>query len=532
MSSIFPIPPQGSRLLGRLSLACCLLFCQQSWGAGDGFSTASEANYKADLRKVGSLINAFVDQGGLYDSRAILAWAKKKSPSFDRYSEEQQDRLLQEAYSRRMRKIFLDNTFKERLGSVVGLFFLILFYTFFLFFAAVFGEQVGQGKAFDRIDVAFHMRTIYSGGRFSGRFLKALLGSMPLVLLSLYQAGPENPTALWIRWYFWPDQYLENSLEELERLYITRKDKLSPRLIAHIEGKFRHLYQNPTVEFTSGLRDEISTLIKLSQPPRYAQLSFDQELLNKELESYKPEIQKKIKTAIFTIKKISSSLSKGREVARIAFLFVGPPGTGKTRLANLIFRAAGLPPPMEINLEGDEQDIFGRPEKMGRITQARIARGYGVNANLAIIMNDADRALLVKDSAIYLHVLDATKNTYQDPFFTHVNLRCELPPITIMTVNERPQDKDAKLDRFAVIIDFEDPFTDEGFMRIGLAYLDKLVRDHREEGGPELSDFTLAEKEAIRATILQAKQEKKSIRQLENMLRDGFMQKWEAKEMG
>lgn len=199
-----------------------------------------------------------------------------------------------------------------------------------------------------------------------------------------------------------------------ERDYIRNKPWISSEQQKVIEAKLRKAHcPGP---YWEGF--EILKFLELlyNMPKKVKRLDVDHIRVKTLLKGYEAETKRELLR--YCVRHAAASSSQS--VRKIAAYFVGAPGTGKTRAANLIAQALDVP--LKIFSVGDVSvdDLIGTRDTPGKILEALTdASSAGEKCkNMLLLLDDADRIFLAGDErlAFLLTLLESETKTFYSPY--------------------------------------------------------------------------------------------------------------------
>lgn len=206
-----------------------------------------------------------------------------------------------------------------------------------------------------------------------------------------------------------------------------------------------------------------------------------------------------------------------------AFLFVGPPGVGKTSLAISIARNLGIPY-HKISLGGmrDEADLRGHGftyegSKPGAVLQGLIKMGV---MNGMFIMDEADKTERFAISTL-LEILDPEQNHLFHDKYTETTLDIDLSCCHfILTANTLETVPPAVINRCEVV--FLDRYSVEEKIAIARRYLIERVRRHYQISEAQIF-FDHDHEEDLLRYLVKAYTHEPGVRELERIIRALFL---------
>ena len=268
------------------------------------------------------------------------------------------------------------------------------------------------------------------------------------------------------------------------------------------------------------VEDYVGTALNL--PLESLRTEFDLNLINKLFDGYPTELRKQVESFVFQQVLLQDASSYGlreqsvRAGKRVAGYLIGPPGTGKSRYAELIARSLGLPF-AKVSLEGASlDDLLGRSVDSDFPTPGKIAKaianakinGKGAK-NLVLFIDEADRVINNQHPysqdilPFMLKLLDPEAKSFFNPYF---NAEIDISNLTIILAGNFTIQEEA-LKKRLFVINFPG-FTLEYRKRIiWESTIPNLLTSFSQNGKYSLSlaDLTAEDKERIQSLIQQDK---------------------------
>ncbi len=297
--------------------------------------------------------------------------------------------------------------------------------------------------------------------------------------------------------YLSPSTQSETSLLEID--YVRIKPELPLEWQVVLEKNFLEIY---LYQYESIALKERKQAIKLllNLPREVKKISYDSQKINKLLQGYNPTTTRELKR--FCIRHVAACNQES--VRKMVAYFHGSPGVGKTRAAQLIAQALGVPC-ATISL-GDLtiEQFVGSPEQPGLFlnTIAQSHPSGEKNKNMILLIDDADRILLNPQKAdllsFLLTLLEPETRLFYSPF---LDISLDISHIgIIMTGNNQLTDA-ALINRLQIV-----PFSsyDKEYKRkvVWQTLYPALLQPHQEAAlALSEADFTQADQDAINTLV-------------------------------